>query len=290
MTMGTEFKPVGLYEKIQQGDQYFDTVRGSWHCCAASIGYTPASWAFGFKVRRPFLPAWFPQWRQPGASGCPVHVLWAESPSTVRTVAQVAAEAKPKPVEPGTGYRMLEPGEIILNTDERLRDGKWASVASGAVGMNKLAAHLPMRRKLPAPLCPMDPPAGYYILGPDEVWREGDFIGDGVDGRWEPLMSYNFGTTTNTWARCKEPRWCCRKLPVPAPEYRPYANAAEAAAGLQGKLIRHTNSEIWHTVTQIDWAGATVAEDRISFSGLQKYWKFTDGTPCAVLITNQGTK
>lgn len=334
MTMGTNYRMLGPDERVEKGDEY--KYENTWR--------KSGNWAHGIQMfhteyRRPIpCPLVFvPQWKHPDAPGCPVHVLWAESPSTVRTVAQVAAEAKPEAlepkIEPGTGYRLLGDDEIVEKGDSWNRGNSCWSLATGSIGKKAGSMALvfrrknavdpgvgyrlvevgedieegdewylgpndwrratvfptrknisdPLRRKLTAPLCPIDPPAGYYTLGPDEVWREGDRITNGVI--WHPLHKANIGKTTHTFG---SDRWCCRKLPVPEPQYRPYANAAEAAAGLQGKLITHERSTAYYPVTRVSSDGVEVAEDDVSFSGLNKYWKFTDGTPCGVLITNQG--
>lgn len=345
--MTTEYRMLGKSERPQEGDEFF--WKGHWTANSNWRNQIPVQMV-GTPYRRP-LPkrqVYVPQWKTQATPSCPVHVLWAESHPNTRTVAQVAAEAKPEATEakpnPGAGYRLLDASEkvevgdewdwyseeqpiwgkasgsigkragdmgfmyrrrlpnvpghgymivpqggVIQEGDEWLQDdGSWkATKLPGGIYKHMDPISM-LRRKLPwVTECPIAPPTGYYILGPDETWQAGDLIGS--DDEWVTLHSFNFGTTTNTWNRTTSPRWCCRKLPVVAPEYRPYVDAAEAAAGLQGKLISNGVNG-WRAVQRVNEDCVLVGNMVHTFAGLQKAWKFTDGTPCGVLVTNQGTK
>lgn len=228
MKTGTNYRMLEPWEPVEKGDEY--CWAGEWDT-ATNWQNKPPRQMQGTQYRRPMpaTPAFVPQWKHPDDPSVPVHVLWAESPSTVRTVAQVAAEAKPEPVKPGTGYRLVPQGELIQTGDEWLQaDGTWRAT------------------QLPGNI--------YKHIDSSSTLR--------------------------------------RKLPVPEPQYRPYANAAEAAAGLQGKLICHINEtgNYYHPLS-VDDAGIKVGSGhRYTMIGLKEYWKFTDGTPCGVPITDQGTK
>lgn len=230
MTTETNYRILDKDEPVQKGDEFF--WGDAWHKASNWKHYQPKQGNNMYRRPMPASRPYCPKWKRPDAPGCPVHVLWAESPSSVRTVAQVAADAKPEAlkqkIEPGTGYRLLGDDEIVHLGDEWYNPGRitgdW-SKATGSVGLTVASMASIYRRKLPA-----------------------------------------------------------------EPQYRPYANAAEAAAGLQGKLIRHTGTGKYYPVTCISVDQVIVAEDGVTFYGLQKYWKFTDGTPCGVLITNQGNK
>lgn len=225
--MTTEYRMLEPWEPVQKGDEFYYT--GKWRPSGNYV-YSPFAQDKGSQYRRPLpaAPAFVPQWKHPDAPGVPVHVLWAESPSTVRTVAQVAAEAKPNAsVNPGVGYRLLGPDEIIEKGDQWNNGNTCWSLATGSIGKK----------------------AGSIAL----VFR--------------------------------------RKLPVPEPQYRPYANAAEAAAGLQGKLIVEPGSKrtpgCYYSVGSITPYAVGVGSNWLSFSALRHHWKFTDGTPCGVLVTSE---
>lgn len=225
--MTTEYRKLDAYERVLPGDQ-FKSCTGLW--VPTDIGERGYTAGFvGFEYRRPITRSQaIPQWKHPDAPGCPVHVLWAESPSTVRTVAQVAAEAKPEAlepkIEPGTGYRLLRDDEIVRFGDQ------WHNPGSSQGDWNKVS---------------------------------------GSVGKVVSTMTFTYR----------------RKLPAD-PQYRPYANAAEAAAGLQGKLI-HKKDWDWVPVTRVCEGSVLVGNLNPTFKQLLEY-EFTDGTPCGVLITNQG--
>jgi len=338
------------HETVKPGDEFLNCL-GVWEL--TQVGRKSYTAGFvGFKYRRPVTPSdvFVPQWRHTDNPGCPVHVLWAESPSSVKTV------AKPKrgPVQPGTGYRLLKETETVAFGDEWYNPGlnsqrDWCP-ATGSVG--KLASHMgftfrrkvevpgdgyvlvqrgdyillgdewlmadgtwkatelphgsckhfsrtdTLRRKIKAPSfpkCPHPVPAGYFLLDADTRWQEGDLICSMDDDEWVKVADINYGTTSRTWKRTTDPRWVCRPIPQPKPEYMPYANAAEAAAGLQGKLIVQVsctrNPGNYYPVNLVTPKAVRIESNMWAFAGLLEHWQFTDGTPCGVLVIQEkGTK
>jgi hypothetical protein len=274
-------------ERIAIGDEWFDRRHYQWK--STKLVNTEVK---DGKYRRPLSPQPFvPQWRHPEAPSVPVHVVWSETPPGVATVASVASKATPaasKSIpEPGDGYRLLKSDELIAVGDEfygyggRPWGNRWATVGRSVGERVSTWRNVAFRRKLPAAKCPIAPPAGYVILGPDEIWQEGDKI-SAWPGSWTTLASFNYGKSTKSWGSYDGGRWCCRKIKV-VPRYRPYANADEAAKALEGKLIKHECYDNYYLIAKIDENGVYFSSSFHYFRVLTEY-RFTDGTPCGVLV------
>jgi hypothetical protein len=214
----------------------------------------------------------------------PVHVVWAESPADTLTVAKDAAEAKPGP-NPGKGWRLLGPNEIVAAGDEWQGSGPvfWR-LATGSIGKQANALGFTYRRRVKTELAG----EGYYIVPLGEFIKKGDeWL---FDGEW-----IRTGLTGDMYKHSDPSSILRRAIPghneLATTTHRPYKNAQEAAEHLQGRLVYMQGS--WWAVTRVTNSGVYIGEDTNlpwSFKNLLKHGTFTDGTPCGVRTTKKGTK
>ena len=114
----TKYRELDPQELISEGDEWL-TPSGTWKK-TINVGKTPRSLCNPY--RRP-MPEYFPEWKYDKAPGCPVHVLWAETPVGTPLVAPDVSGATPRASEsipePGEGYRLLVHGvDVRLEGDE----------------------------------------------------------------------------------------------------------------------------------------------------------------------------
>ena len=122
-----------------------------------------------------------------------------------------------------------------------------------------------------------DPGPGYRLLLPTEKTIKGDEYCVGIDS-WS--TSYNYAAAGG--AQAKEWYYRRKLLSDPKPQYRPYANAAEAAKALEGKLFRHEGFDRFYSVSKIT-NGVYFDGTFHSFEVMTEY-RLTDGTPCGVRV------
>ena len=219
--------------------------------------------------------------------------------------------------EVGLGWRLLDPNEPVEEGDEYLSGGQWKPSDNWCCSWNTRREQMkdtPYRRRMVFKPCsylnPVVPPVKTHVVwaetpvqihmpkdhmdaDPGEGYRlvqHGEFIEEG-DQWWDPdLGAWGIFTGLSLASKTKH---CIksplrRKLPVaqPAPlpgaGYRPYANAAEAAKALEGKLITHIAGIYWHPVIWVGNVEVLFNGSHIKFSELSKSYKFTDGTPCGI--------
>lgn len=95
-------------------------------------------------------------------------------------------------VDPGEGYRSLEPREVVELGDEFWIEhrAEWVPFSWSACG-SELASKSIGRRKLPAPAA--DPSERYRLLAPGEKILEGDEFLVASSGRWEKCSGISIG-------------------------------------------------------------------------------------------------
>jgi len=95
-----------------------------------------------------------------------------------KAVRRKVKPAKPE-IQPGEGYRLLEPGETIVKGDEFLntRSGRWRQV-SGSIGYVVKSRFSKerhaFRRAIPVEPKNPSPGTGYRLLAPGEIIQRGD--------------------------------------------------------------------------------------------------------------------
>lgn len=120
-------------------------------------------------------------------------------------------------IDPGTGYRLLEPREIVVEGDEFYSDILSSWETSGRKGRAALSDYYSYRRKVKLP----DPGAGYRLLAIDEVVENGDQYYSS-DGAWHNSRAQgSHADSTLTYRRKVEcpidPAW----KDAPYPQHEP---------------------------------------------------------------------
>ena len=289
---GPGWRLLAADEKVKKGDEVW-----AFECWNTSSNWLALNknQMFDTTYRRRLV---VPQSTNTNVPSVPVHVVWAETPSTVRTVAEVASESPPAGLEKEdmTGYRVLARDEKWEKGDEHkfieyLGDGKWYPVGSSSLGMTaetwehhhpaksyKIIARRAILKPVAVDVKPsVDPGEGYRLLQLGETIEKDD---EHLWDTWEPVRG-------SVGMRLDPGHLPIRRKLPPTVAWRPYADAHEAAMALKGKMIRMLSAKDYYAVNRVlDNKVDISAMPYITFEELMRSWVFTDGSPCAVKISN----
>ena len=276
-TIDDGWRILAPHEPVEKGDEYEITPgtwreSGNWN--AMGRPQQPQT-RYRRRTRAEFRPC---SYLNPVVPPVKTHVVWAETPA-VKHCPKDHMDA-----DPGEGYRLVTHGEFIEEGDQ------WWDHDLGAWGIftglslasaTKHCIKSPLRRKLPEPK--LEAGEGYRLLGPDEPWEIGDecaFVRNALAGLgWYEVKGVGEKWTTSSYnAKWPgDPVTARRKI---GPTHRPYANAAEAAKGLEGKLVSNRIG-VWMLVNRVDTM-VMVGGVLVSFETMLAKYTFTDGTPCGI--------